>query len=348
MPGTYVSEIKFPHESSARHWVLCQVGGCPGEAAPDRPRCLLHMSDDDRRAYLRVVGRGIGRLTLAGLTVSGREFAAILGAMPTTVSNPSNQSRPLIPVPASFEETVFTDVFDLQHVTFGNACTMSKAVFRKGVMWNGTQFGGILDVRQSRIEGDNASTLTHMTIKGDLRATGLESTRLLNLFGTTIRGDLDLRYCKLYGIWLSAAVIEGGIRGEQASFATIPDDSPPAEATLSRFDNLSVTGSVDFSRTQFSYETTFGGYADMVPARLHSSVSFNGSIFGVDGLGGRHLLQRLELNDVDISDVKFLGRVSFAGSTFSQGLVLRDTRVDGSFPCRGDANDRLFPVAIWT
>src|SRR6266508_5689513 len=102
---------KTRSESGGVSWTLCESGGCPGEAVPNQPYCLIHLSEDGRRAYLREVAQGNQPLTLSGLSVSGLLLSAVFAAMPTT-----NENRPLFPTPVRCNETTFLEYVDAQNV----------------------------------------------------------------------------------------------------------------------------------------------------------------------------------------------------------------------------------------
>jgi len=323
--------------------MLCSAAGCPGEAAPQQENCIQHMSDDERAVYLRAVARGAVGLTLAGLTVSGRLFAAVLAAMPQDAENPSGQRRPLIPTNAFFDETEFVDYVDAQHVTFAKACHMTKAVFRRGCIWNGSRFG-TLDLRGARIVGP--ANLDNVTIDQAAIWTSLETTQLLQFVRGKVGTNLDLRYAKCAGIWISFTEIVGTAFFSQASFDENLD-SGEAQRHLGRFDDCRFRGAADFTEVRFPWETTFGGYADMVPAQFDGHVNFSGSTFGSSTHGGRHLLQRLVFKSVTFDNCKFYGRVSFANSKIESHVTIGGVRVQAgqlSKEQEANGNDHLFPA----
>jgi hypothetical protein len=110
------------------------------------------LDDAARAGYLAEVAGGSVDLTLSGLTVTASQFAGLLAAMPQSNENPSGSPRPVFPTPTRFDETRFQEYVDAQHVTFLKSCSMSKAVFEDGVIWNGSRFGS-LDLRRAVIRG---------------------------------------------------------------------------------------------------------------------------------------------------------------------------------------------------
>lgn len=338
----YSSTFTLPSESSTRNWRLCDYPGCGGEATPNRGRCIVHLDDGERADYLRAVGRGEAILTLSGLTIPGPLFAAVLAAMPQTRANPSGQLRPVVPSSAFLDETRFPEYLDAQHVTFAAACSMTKATFEKGVIWNGSRFGD-LTLRGATIQG--RADFSNVLIGGTASWAAIETTEQLSLVRGVIERDLDLRFAKCAGVWLSYTRIDGQMRCEQASFDRQDAEEAAAKRLrLGRFDGVQVRGPADLTRVTFPYETTFGGYADMSPATFEDSTKFTGSTFGDSSVGGRHLFSNLSFPDADFSDCTFYGRVSFASSTFANQLLLLNLRVVKPTAAQvEDQNARLFP-----
>lgn len=312
--------------SSGTTWTLCKAG-CPGEAAPNRPYCLIHLSDDAKRDYLNEVAQGTQPLTLSGLSISGPLLSAVFGAMPTTTDNPSGSPRPVLRTPVRCNETTFLEYVDAQHVTFQRTCSFLNATFEAGVIWNGSAFNGGLDMRGCRILGDRAK-FTHVRILGRADWTGLICEPLLNLSLLHLEGPLDMRAAKCGGLALSNGALTGQVKLESARLG---EHFRVEDGTRRRlqgiFGGCKFQDSVDFSDVHFPYETTFGGYSDMQPAEFSKSVTFSDSQFGSDADGGRHLLRNLEFPSVDFTGCTFYGRVSFSGTRFETSLRLTNVSV---------------------
>jgi uncharacterized protein YjbI with pentapeptide repeats len=315
---------KSGSESSGVNWTLCQSPGCPGEAVPNRPHCLIHLHDDAKRDYLTEVAQGSQPLTLSGLTISGLLLSAVFGAMPTTTDNPSGSPRPIFRTPVRCIETTFLEYVNAQHVTFAEHCSFMNATFQAGVIWNGSRFNGGLNMRGCKIHGDQA-TFSHVFVRRADWA-GLTCQPFLNLFGLVVDSTLDMRAAKCGGLWLSNGILpeakfESARLGEH-----FQDKDGPQRKLLGRFDGCQF-GRVDFSDVHFPYETTFGGYFDMQPAKFEGSVTFTGSQFGSEATGGRHLLRNLDFRTVDFTGCTVYGRISFSGSHFNEPLRLIDITV---------------------
>src|SRR6266508_192178 len=308
---------KTRSESGGVSWTLCESGGCPGVAVPNQPYCLIHLSEDGRRAYLREVAQGNQPLTLSGLSVSGLLLSAVFAAMPTT-----NENRPLFPTPVRCNETTFLEYVDAQNVTFADTCSLINATFQAGAIWNGSVFNGGLDMRGCRISGDRAKfSNVRVQRRADLAA--LVCQPFLVLVGLSVEGPLDLRAAKCGGLWLSNSLLTGEAKLEGARLAEqFQDEEEPRRKLLGRFDGCEFQDSVNFSDVHFPYETTFGGYSDMRPAQFHGPVNFSESQFGSEGDGGRHLLRNLDFGRVDFTGCTFYGRVSFSGTRFNEPLRL--------------------------
>ena len=330
---------KTRSESGGVSWTLCETGGCPGEAVPNQPYCLIHLSDDAKRAYLREVAQGNQPLTLSGLSVSGLVLSAVLAAMPTT-----NENRPLFPTPVRFNETTFLEFVDAQNVTFADTCSLINATFQAGAIWSGSVFNGGLNMRGCRISGDRAKfSNVRVQRRADLAA--LACQPFLVLVGLIVEGPLDMRAAKCGGLWLSNGSLTGEAKLEGARLAEhFQDEEEPRRKFLGRFDGCQFHNSVDFSDVHFPYETTFGGYSDMRPAKFHGPVNFSESQFGSEADGGRHLLRNLDFGRVDFTGCTFYGRVSFSGSRFNEPLRLIDVSVkSGSTTLSKEDPDDQFP-----
>jgi hypothetical protein len=204
---------KTRSESGAVSWTLCEIGGCPGEAVPNQPYCLIHLSDDDRRAYLREAAQGNQPLTLSGLSVSGLLLSAVFAAMPTT-----DENRRLFPTPVRCNETTFLEYVDAQNVTFADTCSLINATFQAGAIWNGSVFNGGLDMRGCRISGDRAK-FSNVRVRQRADLAALVCQPLLVLVGLIVEGPLDLRAAKCGGLWLSKGVLTGEANLEGARLA---------------------------------------------------------------------------------------------------------------------------------
>jgi hypothetical protein len=335
-----MSQVELPTESSGRSWTLCDHAGCTGEAAQNS-KCFLHLDDGQRAAYLAAVAKGQTRLTLAGLTISGPELAAVFAAMPQPGDNPSGSPRPLIPSQASFDETTFTDYIDAQHVTFEGHCSMAKAIFERGAIWNGSRFLSGLDLRRATLRA--RAKFSNLRVIGNLSCQGLRADCFFVLVGLDVTGDLDLRWAETDGVWLSNGRIAGDALLREANFASGEADDTPHQPA--RFDGMSVDGTADFSKATFPYETTVGGYAEAPPTVLRGRVLLDDCVFGTPTTGGRTLLQGLELKALSLSGCRFYGRVSFAGCRSESALVITDLKVaQPTKPAQPDSGDALFPT----
>jgi hypothetical protein len=174
-PFTVITKTRS--ESGGVNWTLCESDGCLGEAVPNQPYCLTHLSDDARRAYLREVAKGNQPLTLSGLLVSGPLLSDIFAAMPTTSEN-----RLLFPTPVRCNETTFLEYVDAQHVTFADTCSFYNATFNGGVIWNGSAFNGGLYMRGCQILGDTAD-FSNVRIRRKADCAGLVCHPFLVLVG---------------------------------------------------------------------------------------------------------------------------------------------------------------------
>jgi hypothetical protein len=324
----HVSRFSYTTEksgggSSGVGWTLCKSAGCPGEAAPNRPYCLIHLSDNDKRDYLNEVAQGTQPLTLSGLSISGPLMSAVFGAMPTTTENPSGSPRPLFRTAVRCNETTFLEYVDAQHVTFQRTCSFLNATFEAGVIWNGSAFNGGVDMRGCHILGDQASfTYVRILERADWR--GLICEPFMNLSHLHLEGPLDMRAAKCGGLALSNGVLTGQVALGSARLGEHFGDEDGSRRKLKGiFGGCKFQDSVDFSDVHFPYETTFGGYSDMQPAEFSKSVTFSDSQFGSDADGGRHLLRNLEFPSVDFTRCTFYGRVSFSGTRFetSPGFI---------------------------
>jgi hypothetical protein len=325
----FTVNTKSRSESGGVSWTLCESAGCPGEAVPNRPYCLIHLSDDARRDYLLGVAAGNQPLTLSGLSVSGLLLSVVIGAMPTTTENPSGSPRPLFPTPVRFNETTFLEYVDAQHVTFADTCSLLNATFQAGAIWNGSVFNGGLDMRGCHIYGDRAK-FSNVRVRRRADLAALVCQPFLVLFGLIVEGPLDMRAAKCGGLWLSNASLTGEVKLEGARLAEqFQDADGPRRKLLGRFDGCKFHDSVDFSDVHFPYETTFGGYSDMRPAEFSGPVNFSESQFGSKADGGRHLLRNLAFDpySVDFTGCTFYGRVSFSGTRFGAPLRLVNVTV---------------------
>jgi hypothetical protein len=107
---------------------------------------------------------------------------------------------------------------------------------------------------------------------------------------------------------------------------------------------MQVSGTADFSKARLPFGTTISGYADRPPTQFLGEVLFNESTFGSPEIGGRHLLEGLSLDRVQLAGATFHGCVSFKGCQATSRLDLVDLSVlRASRPARKDDNEHLFP-----
>jgi hypothetical protein len=328
-------------ETSEVYWTLCESAGCPGEAAPNRAYCIIHLSDDARRDYLHEVAQGNLPLTLSGLSISGLLLSAVFGAMPTTTDNPSGTPRPLFPTRVVCQDTTFLEYVNAQHVTFADACILRKATFQAGVIWNGSAFNGGLYMIGCQIYGD-AANFNRIRVRRGAAWAGLVCQPFLNLFGMDLEGTLDMRAARCGGLWLSKGQMRGEVKFGSARLGEhFQNQDGPRPRLLGRFDGCCFYQSVDFSDVHFPYETTFGGYFDMQPAEFRQSVNFSESQFGSEADGGRHLLRNLTFQEhVDFTGCTFYGRVSFSGTRFEAPLRLVKVKVKAGSADASKGQDR--------
>jgi hypothetical protein len=254
-------------------------------------------------------------------------LSAVFGAMPTTTDNPSGSPRPIFRTQVRCIETTFLEYVDAQHVTFMEHCIFMNATFQAGVIWNGSRFNGGLNMRACKIYGDKAN-FSHVRVGESADWAGLTCQPFLNLFGLDVEGTLDMRAAKCGGVWLTNATIpEGKFESARLGEHSQKEADEPQRTLLGRFDGCEFFGPVDFSDVHFPYETTFGGYADMRPARFGDSVKFAGSQFGSETTGGRHLFRNLRFQSLDFTGCTVYGRISFSGSYFDEPLRLIDLTV---------------------
>lgn len=126
-------------------------------------------------------------------------------------------------------------------------------------------------MRACKIYGDKA-TFSHVRVGQGADWAGLICQPFLNLVGLDVERTLDMRAAKCGGVWLTnASLPEGKFESARLGEHFQKEADESQRTLLGRFDGCRF-GPVDFSDVHFPYETTFGGYADMRPARFEDSV----------------------------------------------------------------------------
>jgi uncharacterized protein YjbI with pentapeptide repeats len=299
------------------------------------------MNDDQRHEYLASVAAGGGVLTLSGLDIKPAFLGAIMAAMPVASDNASGQPRPTFPSAVKMDECYFDGYINMQHVKFARSCSMVNSRFRGGFEFNGSSFGH-LDLRGARIEGK--AGLGNVSISGDANWVGLNIAGALQFTGGIVGGRLDLSNSRISDVHIGLSTVKGRALFRKAIWG----DRGVSSKEVHRVSLGSCTFEdwVDFSNAQFPYETVIGGGSKTLKSPFKVGVDFTGCTFGSKYIGGRHLLEALDLQRTTFQDVTFYGKASFAGSRFSGGLDLTRVSVkehsDATFQAPAD-DEGVFP-----
>ncbi len=204
------------------NWPKCQHAGCIGRVANDR-KCLAHLPEDARKAFLAALGNGSTRALLQGTTLSPELLASILASVPrtdddrpdlryadfvqATFTGDTSFSRVHFTGDTVFQDATFQSKVTFQEAQFDSDAFFNAAVFEKQASFTGARFSGVAWMHYARFLGE--ATFHDVHFADDANFLGAGFAKNANFGGVEFSGEA----------WLGEVVVGGMLALFQASFA---------------------------------------------------------------------------------------------------------------------------------
>ncbi|MFJ4423307.1 pentapeptide repeat-containing protein [Streptomyces bobili] len=289
--------------------------GCRGIQVAEFTRCLAHLTEVDRAAYLTTLSPG------ADLDHRGTPFTSdLLNRVLDALRDPTTQ-HPCIGV-AHLEEAYFSGDAWFHEVTFsGNAC-FNGANFTGAAMFDRSVFAG-----RARFEGANFTSYASfdwVTFSDDAEFHGVKFSDFAGFMGALFSGAAWFHEATFLGIAnFSKATFSGIAKFYIATFAKNATFVGVTFGHLTWFDGVTFGGAAEFN------EVNIPGVAEFNQTSFFGVAEFNGANFG----GAVGLVGAIFRSDVDFSRARFemashLGplacdkRVIMDGAFFQQPIAM--------------------------
>ncbi|SED69472.1 Pentapeptide repeat-containing protein [Streptomyces sp. 3213] len=298
--------------STRLEWHHCGDGaddsdptGCRGVRVAGYERCLAHLSEEAREAYISSLGRGHD-VDHRGTRFSRELLAQVLAAVDDGAGRAYFRN-------AQFDEAVFEEEVDFSKATFYGASAFRRAHFKGKAGFSEADFRD-----SSSFRGAIFEATAHFT-----RA---EFSRAARFGGVQFKGYAAFGNLKFRSIarfekakFLNSATFVRTVFSHEAQFEAA------SFARSVRFSEAIFTKQADFSQVTFQDRTSFGG------ASFEGRVKFSGCSF----VGQSEFNKAKFSSEVKFEGVNFRGDVSFVESLFEKlshfGPVTCNGMVDLSF-----------------
>ncbi|MEE4492689.1 pentapeptide repeat-containing protein [Streptomyces sp. BE230] len=284
--------------------------GCSGTLVPGQTRCLAHIADAGRDAYL-------AELT-PGDDIDHRETPfteALLDALREALYDPAAE-RPRFGN-ADFRGAQFADVARFNDAHFSALADFVGAKFRSGAIFSQAQFAAGADFNKAQITG--GANFDHAHIAEGANFHRVQVSGGISFYETQLSGS----------IWFSDARLAGGAYFTRAQFSgeTLFDRAEfSGDFTFHGAKFLTVSSFVDaqFSDTAILDEVQFSDKASFSRTHFASNAWFHGTTFLGDGdFTKAHFSHNCKFDSVefcgtaDFQKVITSGEVSFINAQFS-------------------------------
>lgn len=309
--------------------------GCRGVRVSSYERCLAHLDDEDRQAYLSGLTSG-GDADHRGTQFSKTLFDDLLAAM-------SASSGQAVFRKALFDEAEFEGDVDLSRAIFHDEAAFRRARFKGKAVFSEAEFRGISSFRKAIFESS-------------AQFGSAEFAKPARFGEVEFQGHAGFNGSKFSNV----------ARFESAAFADVATFTRAVFAHNARFDTavfhrptrfaeVAFKGEVDFSGVKSNHRISFGGAnfakdvrfvdfeslaaADFSSTSFSGDANFEGAHFFSDALFAKSSFEKLAhfgpvvvKGKVDLSFAVFRSPITFEIS--SAKLVCRRTRFDATATCR--------------
>jgi uncharacterized protein YjbI with pentapeptide repeats len=200
-----------------------------------------------------------------------------------------------------------------------DATTLAGRLAQRPVVLQGATITGDLDLRRKRVHGFSCHDCR---FGGSLLAVGARVSGKLDLTGSEIGGDVDLRDARLAGDFLALRATLNGLMDLRG--ATLQG----AELSRTRFQAPLLAGD------DISSPTTFGGPADFALADFSSRVTFENAVFKSANFrfatfAADAIFANAHAVDATFARAIFRGASDFSGCSFDRAATFQGADFEG-------------------
>ncbi|MFI5547289.1 SAV_2336 N-terminal domain-related protein [Streptomyces sp. NPDC051815] len=250
-------------------WPVCGIGatatepqGCIGVRLPGYERCLAHLAEGDRRAFLGTLAPGVP-VDFRGTTFEHGLLGRVLAALAPSGADPVRLGS------AAFDRAYFADGWDRPGAEFTDRASFTRAVFARRAAFVGSVFEGpasfdgvefqhVGDFDRSRFRG--RAFFRRAVFRGSAGFTDAVFLDGLSFSRAVLEGSADLNGMRVTGEADFARTRFGGLTGLSAAGFAGPASFAAATWELGLLSTgTAFEDSVDFTDAVFRARVRFEG-----------------------------------------------------------------------------------------
>jgi uncharacterized protein YjbI with pentapeptide repeats len=276
-------------------WVACAEPDCFGARIEPADRCLRHLPEADRKAYVKGIAADGGRLDLRGTRFSSALLTEIRGLLP------GGPERPRIPY-AILDGAIFEEDANFDLAIFSERASFDGARFEGKATFNGVSFDSPLEwtsffrvLFRGNAEFDGAVFSGVATFDRTL------FQREASFRGASFGGEARFRYARFCG----------PVSFKRSDFRSRARFMRTGFSGRTTFDRAAFAKDAMFARTTFRGEASFRG-AHFEKCVLDRASFCDQATFAYAAFGGR----------TECAGTVFRRDADFRGATFDQAVLL--------------------------